>query len=110
MLIAESHVGGELEGGHPAGVQEASPGAFAVRAGSTVCLFGLVHHLDGATVTEGGELFGFAAEQPGAGGVVSLSGEELLSLAYGLIGSSPFDGVRLVGVGARLDDLVPALF
>ncbi|ACZ83258.1 Tn3 family transposase [Streptosporangium roseum] len=34
VLIARSHVGGELEGGHAAGVQEASPGAFAVRAGS----------------------------------------------------------------------------
>ncbi|MER5326203.1 Tn3 family transposase [Streptosporangium roseum] len=34
VLIARSHVGGELEGGHAAGVQEARPGAFAVWAGS----------------------------------------------------------------------------
>ncbi|MEU7990503.1 hypothetical protein AB0B56_37145 [Streptosporangium canum] len=71
-LVTESYVGGQLKGGHAAGVEETGPGTFAVRAGSTVCPFGLLQQVDGAAVAECGQLFGFPAEQPCPGGVVAL--------------------------------------
>lgn len=109
LFVAEPYVGGELEGGHASGVEEAGPRALSVGPGPGVGFLGSLQQFDGSGVAECGQFFGFAGQQPCAGRVVAVGWKELLGVSDVFDGLGAGDGVGPVGVGACLDDAVSAL-